>query len=192
MIQPHCIERVQAQCSLISCALIMAVSTVLIVSGALPARIAVRESQSATARMPPRLSEGCPHSRSKPRVVEIQPADHRCRYRMQPALDRAGLRARHPCAIRHNSPGYNRPQQLRASGIFECLQPAAKGIDEAVPRRRIRKLAGDLIVQHIVNNVGDDGVCWVLLVDGDRAIFFSSADGSLSAPTRSIQPNIHR
>ncbi|MNT48717.1 hypothetical protein D3C72_1855130 [compost metagenome] len=46
----------------ISCALIMAVSTVFIVSGLRPAAMLLREIQSAVARMPPRLSEGCPHS----------------------------------------------------------------------------------------------------------------------------------
>ena len=46
----------------ISCALIMAVSTSRIVSGCLPAATALRDSQSAVARMPPRLSEGWPHS----------------------------------------------------------------------------------------------------------------------------------
>jgi hypothetical protein len=42
----------------ISCALIIAVSTSLIRSGGLPAATAVRDSQSAVARMPPRLSDG--------------------------------------------------------------------------------------------------------------------------------------
>ena len=46
----------------ISCALIIAVSTSRTVSGGLPAAIAVRDSQSAVARMPPRLSDGWPHS----------------------------------------------------------------------------------------------------------------------------------
>ena len=46
----------------ISCALIMAVSTSRIASGFLPWLTAVRDSQSATARMPPRLSDGWPHS----------------------------------------------------------------------------------------------------------------------------------
>ncbi|SPV16504.1 Uncharacterised protein [Burkholderia gladioli] len=46
----------------ISCALTIATSTARIVSGGLPAAIAVRESQSAVARIPPRLSDGWPHS----------------------------------------------------------------------------------------------------------------------------------
>jgi hypothetical protein len=46
----------------ISCALIIAVNTSFIVSGALPAATALRDSQSAVARIPPRLSEGWPHS----------------------------------------------------------------------------------------------------------------------------------
>ncbi len=46
----------------ISWALIMAVSTSFMVRGALPSATRVRDSQSAAARMPPRLSEGWPHS----------------------------------------------------------------------------------------------------------------------------------
>ena len=46
----------------ISCALIMPVSTARMLRGGLPAATAVRDSQSATARMPPRLSDGWPHS----------------------------------------------------------------------------------------------------------------------------------
>ena len=42
--------------------LIIAVSTSRIVRGGLPLATAVRESQSAVAKMAPRLSEGCPHS----------------------------------------------------------------------------------------------------------------------------------
>ncbi len=42
--------------------MIIAVSTSCIVSGGLPAATAVRDSQSAVARMPPRLSDGWPHS----------------------------------------------------------------------------------------------------------------------------------
>src|ERR1700677_869500 len=40
----------------------MGLRTSLSFKGGLPAAIAVRESQSAVARIPPRLSEGCPHS----------------------------------------------------------------------------------------------------------------------------------
>ena len=46
----------------ISCALIIAVSTSCMVSGFLPAATAVRDSQSAVIRIPPRLSDGWPHS----------------------------------------------------------------------------------------------------------------------------------
>ncbi len=46
----------------ISCALTIAVSTSRTVSGALPDATLLREIQSAVARMPPRLSEGWPHS----------------------------------------------------------------------------------------------------------------------------------
>ncbi len=46
----------------ISWALIIAVRTSFITSGALPCATALRESQSAVARMPPRLSDGWPHS----------------------------------------------------------------------------------------------------------------------------------
>ena len=46
----------------ISCALIIAVSTSCTVSGLSPRAIALRDSQSAVARMPPRLSDGWPHS----------------------------------------------------------------------------------------------------------------------------------
>ena len=42
--------------------MIIAVSTSRIVSGCLPAATALRDSQSAVARMPPRLSDGWPHS----------------------------------------------------------------------------------------------------------------------------------
>ncbi|CDY74216.1 hypothetical protein BGLT_03299 [Caballeronia glathei] len=40
----------------------MPTSTSFMVSGFLPAATALRESQSAVARMPPRLSDGWPHS----------------------------------------------------------------------------------------------------------------------------------
>src|SRR5438105_4308219 len=46
----------------ISCALIIAVNTARMLTGVLPRAIALRDSQSAVARMPPRLSDGCPHS----------------------------------------------------------------------------------------------------------------------------------
>ncbi len=46
----------------ISCALTIAMSTSATVSGCLPATTALRLSQSAVARMPPRLSDGWPHS----------------------------------------------------------------------------------------------------------------------------------
>jgi hypothetical protein len=46
----------------ISWALIIAVRTSRITSGAFPAATLLREIQSAAMRMPPRLSDGCPHS----------------------------------------------------------------------------------------------------------------------------------
>ena len=46
----------------ISCALIIAARTSRMTSGGLPAATAVRDSQSAVARMAPRLSDGWPHS----------------------------------------------------------------------------------------------------------------------------------
>jgi len=46
----------------ISWALIIASSTVFMRRGSLPLAIRVRESQSAVARIPPRLSDGWPHS----------------------------------------------------------------------------------------------------------------------------------
>jgi len=46
----------------ISCALIIAVSTSRMASGGLPLATALRDSQSAVASMPPRLSDGWPHS----------------------------------------------------------------------------------------------------------------------------------
>ena len=46
----------------ISWARIIAVSTSFITSGFLPLARFVRDNQSATARMPPRLSDGWPHS----------------------------------------------------------------------------------------------------------------------------------
>ena len=140
----------------ISWALIMPVSTSRMTSGGLPAATRVRESQSAAARMPPRLSDGWPHSGREPRVVEIEPADDRAD--VEGRRDRVELirRSRHFRAVRHDRAGHDRTEELRAGGKGERFEPAAQRVHQAQPRGVVGFGALDLVVGDVVGDVDQD------------------------------------
>ncbi len=142
----------------ISCALIMAVSTAFMVSGGLPAATALRDSQSATARMPPRLSLGWPHSAASPGIVEVQPANHGAD--VEGGLDGIELElgAGDPGAVGHDGAGHDGAEQLGAGGVIKRLQAAAERIDQAVARRLVGEVGLDVVAKDIIDDVGKDGI----------------------------------
>ena len=118
----------------ISCALIMPTSTSFIVSGA-PARgdrgarqpVGRREDAAEVVRRVAPLG-------GEPRVVEVEPADHRAD--VERGLHRIELerRARHLRPVRHDGARDDRPEELRARRIGKRLEAAAQRVDQAVAR----------------------------------------------------------
>src|SRR5579859_1133652 len=105
----------------------------------------------------------------QPRVVEVQPPDHRTD--IEGGLHRVKLKlgSRHPCAIGHDCARNDWPQQFGASRIFECLKPATEGIDEAIARGLVSKIALYFVVHDVVHNIDEHFVgTWTLITDGCR------------------------
>jgi len=85
--------------------------------------------------MPPRLSEGWPHSAaSQPGVVEIQPAHH-CAD-VEGGLHRVQhvVRARHARSVDHADARHQWTEQLAAGREGQRFQAAAQRIEQAVVR----------------------------------------------------------
>jgi hypothetical protein len=140
----------------ISCALIIAVSTSRTVSGARPAATLLREIQSAVARMPPRLSDGWPHSAASHGVVEIEPADHAADVEGSHHGIELELRARHLRAVGNHRAGDDGAEKLRACRERKGLETAAQRVHEAIARGLVRVLAGDLVFLDVIDDVDQD------------------------------------
>ncbi len=116
----------------ISWALIMPSSTARMVRGFLPAATALRDSQSATARMPPRLSDGWPHSAAS--QVSLKSSQRI----MQPMLKAACTGSSWNCVpgtlapLGTTVPGTMGPISLRQAGYSRASRPH--------PRVSIRQL----------------------------------------------------
>jgi hypothetical protein len=119
--------------------------------------VPLRESQSATARIPPRLSEGWPLG-SEPGIVEVEPADHGAD--VERRLHRIELEARagDARAVLNDGARDQRPEKLGARGIFERLQAAAQRVHQAETRRAVGLGAFDLVLAYVVRDVDEDFV----------------------------------
>ena len=89
----------------------------------------------------------------EPRVVEIEPADHRADVERRHHGVQLELGARHLCAVRNDRATHDWPEQLLACRIFERLEPAAERVHQAVAGGVDRFLALDLVIQHVVRDV---------------------------------------
>src|SRR5215472_153787 len=93
---------------------------------------------------------------SKPRVVEVEPANHRSD--IERALHGVELVA---CtgdarAVLHRETGNDWAEQLGAGWEVERLQPTTKRVEQAVPCGLVGKGAGDLVITDVVNDVDED------------------------------------
>src|SRR5690606_5831302 len=89
----------------------------------------------------------------QPGVVEVEPADHGAD--VEGGLDRVQLEggAGDLGAVGHDGAGHDGAQQLGAGGVFQRLQAAAQGVDQAVAGGVVGQGAVDRVVQHIVHDV---------------------------------------
>ncbi|CAG9196978.1 hypothetical protein BCAR13_120040 [Paraburkholderia caribensis] len=103
----------------------------------------------------------------EPGVVEVEPADHGAD--VERGLHRVQLerRARHPGAVRDDRAGHDRSHQLGAGRVGQGFESAAERVDQAIARRLQRKIALELVIQHIVDDI--DQYCIRIGPDvGDR------------------------
>ena len=135
----------------------MAVSTSRIANGGRRGNRS-RESQSAVARMPPRLSLGWPHSaasqvslKSSQRIIVpmLNAACTGSSWKLVP-----GTRA----PLGTIGPRNDGAEQLGACRIFERLEAAAQRVDQAITRCGVGEIALDLEIQRVVGDVGEDFV----------------------------------
>ena len=89
----------------------------------------------------------------QPRVVEVEPADHRAD--VERGLHRIELirRARHLGAVRDDGSRDDRSHQLGASGVTERLEAAAERIEQTIARGFVRFFAVDAITRHVIGDV---------------------------------------
>jgi hypothetical protein len=110
----------------------------------------------------------------QPGVVEIEPANHGAD--VESRLHRVKLitRARHACAVGNHRSRHDGPEELGARRIFECLQSAAEGVDQAMLSGAVSKLAVDLVIEDIAGDVREDLVRrGTLIADVRRQSFLS-------------------
>ena len=110
----------------------------------------LRDSQSAVARMPPRLSEGDPIGR-EPGVVEIEPADHRAEVPGRLHRVELELGPGHLGAARRHGLQVDQPEQL-VRQVFQRLEAAAQRVHQAVARGVVRLLAGDQELGRVIRD----------------------------------------
>ncbi len=133
----------------------MAVSTSRIVNGFFPSATALRARQSATARMPPRLSEGWPHSAAS--QVSLKSSQRIIVPMIECGLYRVELKpgARHPCTIRHGRTLSDRSKQPAAGRVSKRFHRTPQRIHQAITRRFVRQIALNLAIGDIVGNIGE-------------------------------------
>ena len=138
----------------------------------------------------------------KPRIVEIEPPDHRANVECR--LDRIELelRAGYLRSVRDDRTRDDRSEQLGARRIRQRLEPAAQGVDEAVARRLVRFLALHAVMRDIVGDIdqhtvrlgahiGDRGGHAHSLVLGfglAPAVSFAAGGGSCSGARPMLYP----
>ena len=84
--------------------------------------------------MPPRLSEGWPHSAASQVSLIVEPANHRAD--IESGMYRIELPsgAGNPRAVGQQRAGNDRPEMFRAFGITQREQAAAQGVDQTIAR----------------------------------------------------------
>ncbi len=117
------------------------------------ARQVIRDGEDAAeivGRVPPLGRE--------PRVVEVEPANHRAD--VERRLHRLELerRARHARAARHHRPRHDGPEHLRAGGILQRLEAAGERIHQAITRGVVGLLAIDRRGVRVVRDRDENGV----------------------------------
>ena len=119
----------------------MAVRTSRMVSGGRPSAIAERESQSAVARMPPRLSEGWPHSAAS--QVSLKSSQRIMAPMLKAACTGSSSKAGagNARAVGNDGAGDDGAEELGAGRVFERFEAAAERVDEAVLRGGVSEIA---------------------------------------------------
>ena len=115
------------------------------------AREVVGDSQDATevvGRMTPLGRQ--------PRVVEVEPANHRpdveCSLHRFELVRRAG----HAGAVGHRRPGHDRPEQFRARRVLQRQESASERVHQAVEGRLVGRLALNLVFRSVARDVDQD------------------------------------
>ena len=116
----------------ISWALIMAVSTSRMVSGALPSAMARAREPVGDGEDAAEIVGGMAPLGGQPGVVEVEPADHGAD--VEGGLHGVELiaGAGHARAVGHDGAGDDGAEELGAGGIFEGFKAAAERVDQAV------------------------------------------------------------
>ena len=94
----------------------------------------------------------------EPGVVEVEPADHGAD--VEGGLDGVELvvGAGDAGAVGDGGAGDDGAEELGAGGEVEGLEAAAEGVDEAVRVRWRRRVAGDVVVEGVVDDVDEEVV----------------------------------
>ena len=103
--------------------------------------------------MPPRLSEGWPHSAASQGVVVIEPAIHGAYVERRRDRVELELGPRHPRAVPDGRTRYGGSQELGALRVTQGQKPAADGVHQAVAGRVVGLVA--------LYGVVGDVVCYV-------------------------------
>ncbi len=89
----------------------------------------------------------------QPRVIEIEPANHRADVKGRLNRVKLKLCTGHFGAVRDCGARYDGPQQFCAGRVFQCFQAAAQGVDQAVACRFVGQVAVNGVIQNIIGNV---------------------------------------
>ena len=90
----------------------------------------------------------------QPGVVEVEPADHRADVERRLHGIQLVRSAGNLGAVGDDRSGNDRSEQLGAGRVLQCLQPAAKRVNQAVACRIVREFAADAVREDVVGNVG--------------------------------------
>ena len=94
----------------------------------------------------------------EPRVVKIQPADHRADVECGHHRIELVGRARHPGAVRHDRARHDRAHKLGAGGIGEGLESAAERVHQTQARGVVGFGAFDFVLRDVIGDVDQDCV----------------------------------
>ena len=89
----------------------------------------------------------------EPRIVEVEPANHRAE--AERGLNGIELirRSRHLGPVGHDRAGHDRSEQLRARRIRQRFEAAAQRVEQAVMRGLVSLGAGDLELRYVIGDV---------------------------------------